>query len=180
MHNELEEKYINPLARKLVEKTNGDDYYKYLKAKDRARTALDKTRSKPSSAVSIVISDTSSQDFPEMPMLKYDTHDLVDPINRYEKNNQMEKKLTKIIKRANGECEEPPKLPERDTINLKRWKALSDTRFYSGDTTKGRKTSPSIFKSTVTECIDNYSPFPERKIRTNSGLPEYRKDHIQF
>jgi hypothetical protein len=44
LHQELEEHYLSPIARKLVRKTSGLAYAKYVEAKSRAVSAFDQQR----------------------------------------------------------------------------------------------------------------------------------------
>jgi len=133
LHQELEEHFLQPVARKLVKKVNGKAYDDYVKMRARAVSAFDKqTHTR----------DTFLIDLPEIPTISFDTSDLTDPVLKFKKNAEKEKSLTKIIAQQTGEWVEPQQFPERDTMNLKKWKVLAQTRFYKGaeeTLSKGKK-----------------------------------------
>ncbi|OHT06813.1 hypothetical protein TRFO_25122 [Tritrichomonas foetus] len=175
MHQELEEYYLAPLSRKLAKKTSGKDYESFVRAKSRAVSAFDKQTN---------TRDTFLKQLPSIPTIKIESKDLTDPILRYRKNAADEKRLTKIIQKSTGEWKEPPVFPERDTMNVKKWNMLQETRFYEGSTnnnsTKGKKVFPKENHSHINEIVDAFSPPPQRLPRIERPKRDCQIDHIKF
>lgn len=168
LHQELEDHYLRPVSRKITTKVNGPEYQRYLKSRLGAITAFDKlTRTK----------DSYLKDLPKIPTLSYDTSDLVDPVLKYKRNIEREKKLTHIIEKQTGILRPVKKLNERDTMNLRKWQILAETRFYDGEGNetanqkKGKKFFADKFVSKSKECLDQFAPIPER---TNNRVNKYK------
>ncbi|OHT14121.1 hypothetical protein TRFO_03150 [Tritrichomonas foetus] len=176
LHQELEEHYMQPLSRKLVRKTTGAEYQKFIRAKSRAITAFDRQAH---------TQDTYLQELPKIPRLSFDSSDLTDPILKYRKNQEDEKRLTKIIQQSTGEWKAPPTFQERDTMNLKKWKILAETRFYAGKSDlpipKGKKINEKKYSSEITTELDYFAPPIERKpFIPHPNQQECQRDHIKF
>lgn len=182
LHQDLENHYFQPLSTKLSQKTCGKDYEKYLKAKSRAISAFDtQTRT----------NDTFSKELPKIPTLKCDLSDLTDPVVKYRVNAREEKKLTRLIQKSTGEIQETKKLPERDTLNLKKYKILTETRFFDGNvdsnspnapinSNKGKKIFPGKFDSQITPYVDNFTKPLDRPVVLQRKRIDYQVDHINF
>lgn len=179
LHQEVEDKYLHPLSRKLVKKTSGLEYNKYIRSKTRAVTAFDHHAR---------MKDNLTEPTPQIPHLKLDVSDLTDPIVRYKKNQEHENRLKRIIQQSTNQVEEVKTYPERDAMNLKKWKILSETRFYDGDPdspnnmkmSKGKKIYANKFKSDVEAQFDNFAPPVEKQPYIQRNRPEYMKDHVVF
>lgn len=178
LHQDLENHYFQPLSNKLVKKTSGKEYENYLKAKSRAVTAFDNQVRK---------NDTFSKELPKIPTLKFDSSDLTDPIIKYKYNAREEKKLTRLIQKSTGELEKTESFPERDTLNLKKYKILTETRFFDGNdnsnstiTSKGKKIDPNKFNSNIAPYIDNFAPPIDRPSYVGRKKQDYQIDHIKF
>ena len=157
LHQELEEHFLQPVSRKLAKKVNGNEYNNYVKKRNRAISAFDKqTQTR----------DTFLQTLPEIPNLSFDTSDLTDPVLKFRKNAEKEKYLTKIIAQNNGEWVEPTQYPERDTMNLKKWKTLAQTRFYGGSDEsipKGKRVFDSKYRDSVSTELNFFSKKSEKQ-----------------
>lgn len=160
MHQEYEEHFLQPLSKKLLKKVNGPEYDRYLKARTRAITAFDRQTQ---------MKDTAGKELPEIPAIKYDTQGVVDPVMRFKENANKEKALTTIIAKQTGEYQKPAEVKERDTMDLKKWKILAQTRFYNGTgtTPKGKK----IFAQKYADQIDgtDFDGLPEIKVGTKKS-----------
>ncbi|EAY07757.1 hypothetical protein TVAG_000410 [Trichomonas vaginalis G3] len=152
MHQEFEEHYLQPVSRKLMKKVNGPEYDKYVRARSQAIKTFE---------TQISQKDSLQRQLPSIPTISFDTSDIVDPVMKYRKNAQKEQTLTKIIAMQNGEYKPPEPIQERDTMNLKKWKILAQTRFYegTGSTPKGKKVFPQKFLDNVRED-DFAEPLP--------------------
>lgn len=177
LHQELEEHYLQPIARKLVKKVNGPEYSSYLQKRNRAVSAFDKqTHTK----------DTFLKALPEIPMISFDTSDLTDPILKYRKNAQDERRLTEFIAKSTGAWQNPPEYPERDTMNLKKWKILAETRFYKGKTepgeepSKGKRIFSQKYKDDLKVEMDFFAEKPPRPPYVERPSWDSRTDHIKF
>ena len=169
MHQEYEEHFLQPLSKKLLRKVNGPEYDKYLRARTRAISAFDKqTRMK----------DVHGKEYPTIPTITYDRQGIVDPVTRFREHAQREKELTTIIAKQTGEYKKPTPIKERDTLDLKRWEMLTQTRFYDGSGTlpKGKRLFPQKYTDHIDE--NDFDPLPEVKVgRRKSYIP---KDHELF
>jgi hypothetical protein len=174
LHQEVEEHYLQPLARRLVRSTTGPGYQRYVAQKMRAVSVFDKrTR----------LQDTFLEELPQIPVISFDASDLTDPIQKYHKNAQGEDKLTEFIARSTGQWESPREAFERDTMNLKKWKILAETRCYHGNVdhpiAKGKEVKPGKFKSCLGAELDQFDPPDPRKIRVRRSVPPSSVDHIK-
>jgi hypothetical protein len=166
LHQEVEERYLQPIARRLVRKTSGPEYESYVAKKMRAVSAFDRrTR----------VQDTFLDELPPIPVISFCTADLTDPIHKYHRNAQGEEKLTQFIAKSRGEWESPKEPFESDTMNLKKWKILAETRCYHGKVDypirKGKQKNPGMFSSTVGAELDQFNPPDPRKIRVRQTVP---------
>lgn len=172
LHQDIEEHYIQPFTKKLVKQVNGENYNRYLKTRNRAVTAFDKLTQKQ---------DTFNQELPQIPTIKFKGSNLTDPVQKYKVNNAHEAKLSRIIAESTGIRHEPPVYPERDTMNLKKWTILSQTRFYEGtpNAQKGKKIHPGKFDSRISREIESYNVerSTPRPLRAQSAC---HVDHIKF
>ena len=169
MHQEYEEHFLQPLSKKLLRKVNGPEYDKYLRARTRAITAFDRQTK---------MKDVHGKEFPTIPTITYDRQGIIDPVTRFREHAQRERELTTIIAKQTGEYRKPAEIKERDTMNLKKWQILTQTRFYDGTGTlpKGKK----IFQQKYADHVDgnDFDPLPEVKVgRRKSYVP---KDHDLF
>ncbi|KAK8882590.1 hypothetical protein M9Y10_045232 [Tritrichomonas musculus] len=176
LHQEIKERYLQPLADKLSQKTSGANYKKFLSKKDQAISSFDKQANSQ---------DTYYQKLPQIPLLTFHSDDLVDPILKYRKNNEDEKKLIETIQKSTGKWNPPASFPERDIMNLEKFKILSETRFYAGDSdslvAKGKKISQKKYDSEITTELDNFAPPVQKKpyIPSKNAI-ECQMDHIKF
>ena len=173
LHQDLENHYFKPLSIKLSQKTTGKDYENYLKAKSRAITAFD---------VQTRANDTFSKELPKIPSLQCDLSDLTDPVVKYRVNAREEKKLTRLIQKSTGECDKPKNFTERDTLNLKKWTLLTETRFYDGnsDSNKGKKICPNKFDSQISSHINSFDKSTPPPIYLERKRLNHQVDHINF
>lgn len=173
LHQDLENHYFKPLSTKLTQKTNGQEYENYLKAKSRAITAFDRQ---------VQANDTFSQKLPKIPTLQCDFSDLTDPVVKYRVNAREEKKLTRLIQKSTGEYQKAKNTPKRETLNLEKYKLLTETRFYDGNTesTKGKKICPGKFDSQITTYVDSFSKQSDSPARLERKRMDYQVDHIKF
>ena len=174
LHHDLEEHYLQPLSRKLQKQITGPQYKEFVQRKQRAISAFD---------IRARANDTFHEKMPEIPTLTMRTGDLTDPVVKYRRNAAREEKLAEIIAKSTGEYKEPREFPDRDTLNLKKWTALEQTRFYNdgGDVPvpHGRRAFPQISHSVVTEEIDQFRP-PVRTMTATRPVPKPAIDHIHF
>jgi hypothetical protein len=173
LHQEVEERYLQPLARRLVQCTTGPAYERYVAQKMRAISAFDKqTR----------VQDTFFEELPPVPVITFDASDLTDPIHKYHRNAEGEEKLTEFIARKTGEWTSPREPFERDTMNLKKWKILAETRCYHGTVDypipKGKQIRPGMFASCLGTELDQFNPPEPRTIPVRQSVPPTSVDHI--
>jgi hypothetical protein len=173
LHQEVEERYLQPLARRLVRCTTGPAYERYVAQKMRAVSAFDRrTR----------VQDTFLEELPPIPVIGFVASDLTDPIHKYHKNAENEGKLTEFIARSTGEWSSPSEPFERDTMNLKKWKILGETRCYHGSVDypipKGKQIRPGKFASCLSTELDQFATPEPRTIRVRQSVPPSSVDHI--
>jgi hypothetical protein len=173
LHQEVEDHYLQPLSRRLAHQTNGASYAQFVDRRTRAVSAFDtKTR----------LQDTFLETLPEIPVLHCDTSDLTDPIKKYRRHAEREGRLAEFIGRSTGQWADAPELPERDTMNLKKWKILAETRFYTGKSdkpvAKGKRMLPGMFRSSLGAELDQFDPLDPRKIRVRRSIPPASIDHV--
>lgn len=173
LHQDIEEHYLQPFTKKLVKQVNGENYNRYLKTRNRAVTAFDKITQKK---------DTFNQELPEIPMIKFKGSNLTDPVQKYKVNNAHEANLSRIIAQSTGTHVDPPVFPERDTMNLKRWTILSQTRFYEGtpNAQKGKRIHPGKFDSQISREIETYKSEKRHTPRPQRRPSQCQVDHIKF
>lgn len=177
LHQELEEHFLQPLARKLVRKTNGPEYNEYVKKRDRAVSAFDQQTK---------TQDTFLKQLPPIPMISFDTSDLTDPILKYKKHAQHEQRLSDFISKSTGEVKPHLTFPERDTMNLKKWRILAETRFYAGKSepgegpNKGKRVFEQKYKDQIVEETDQFAPPLPPPAYIERPTWESRTDHIKF
>lgn len=149
MHQEVEEQYLQPVQRRISKKVTGDEYQAFLKRRKRAIAHFD-ARTK--------VRDTFNKPLPTIPTLTAQVGDLVNPITRFRRHAQREAELTDFIAKSTGTYEEPPTFKENDTMNLKQWRILAETRFYAGTepASKGKRVFDEKFRSSVADQIDQF------------------------
>jgi hypothetical protein len=171
LHREMEEHYLQPFSRRLARKVSGPGYVHFVQEKTRAVSAFDTAaRAK----------DTFNRQLPAIPHLRVTQSGLSDPIQKYNAHTALEHKLAKTISESIGLPPELPK-PERDTMNLKKWSTLAETRFYDGGgelSKKGKRVNPNQFGSRVGGVMDAFAPPEEipRKTRTIRSMAAI--DHL--
>jgi hypothetical protein len=175
LHQELEEHYLGPISKRLTKKLNGESYRRYVREKARAVSAFDiKSQSR----------DTFLEKLPDIPVIELNTRELTDPILKYQKNQSNEERLAEIVARSSGAWTERVLPPPRETMDLKKWRILTETRFSQESDTpvpKGKKMfNVDLYKSQVPELIDEFAPAPPRKIRVKTRVPVASIDHIHF
>ena len=174
LHHDLEEHYLQPLARKLEKKITGPRYKDFCERKQRAISAFE---------MRARANDTFFERMPEIPTLTMRTGDLTDPVMKYRRNAEREAKLSEIIAKNTGDYREPREFPDRDTLNLKKWTMLEQTRFYNdgGDipVAHGRRAFPENGRSSVSGQIDQFQP-PARVMTATRPVPTSAIDHIHF
>ena len=173
LHHDLEENYLQPMNRRLTKKMTGRQYEDFVKRKHRAISAFD-TQSKTKGVF--------PNSLPEIPRILMHTGDLTDPVSKYRRNAEREEQLEEVIARSTGEYRAPPVLPDRNTMNVKEWRLLAETRFYtdaSGVSAKGKRIFPAKNKSLVEGQIDQFKEVPESVVR-DRPMPPAAIDHIRF
>lgn len=176
LHQEMEERYLRPLSQKLVQKTTGSSYERFLQKKSRAISAFDQKSQQK---------DSYSQELPKIPKITYNEADLTDPILKYRKHMENEKRLTMFIQKSTGNYKPPQTFPENDTMNVKKWKTLTETRFFDGQSdsaiSKGKKINSAKYHSEIPAQLDFFAPPPTRKQYVRRlNAQECQKDHINF
>lgn len=165
LHQDYGERYLQPLARKLVEKTTGPEYEEYCRKRVQALSA-------PQSAAQTG-SDFSKTE-PEFQTLTMNISDIVDPIVKYRKNAEKEQRLERFIKSSMGQNIQPPHLVERDTMDVKKWAILDQTRFYHGKSEvavpKGKRVYGGKFQSRIDGMINEFVPGGSRASRARSSM----------
>jgi hypothetical protein len=171
LHGEMEDRYLQPFSRRLARKVSGPGYERFIDAKSRAVSAFDTaTRAK----------DTFNRPLPAIPHLRVTQSGLRDPIQKYKTHTAVEQRLVKTISESMGVPPDPPK-PERDTMNLKKWGTLAETRFYDGGTTtKGKRVDPHHFGSRVGAVLDAFAPPEQIPRRPRAPRSMAAIDHISF
>jgi hypothetical protein len=173
LHQEVEDHFLQPLSRRLAHKTSGAPYARFIDRRSRAVSVFD-TRTQ--------LRDSFLEPLPEIPVLHCDTSDLTDPIKKYRRQAQRENDLVEFIGRSTGQWVEPPEVPECDTMNLKRWKILAETRFYTGKSDKpvaqGKRMLPSMFRSSVGAELNQFDPPEPKTIRVRKSVPPASVDHV--
>jgi len=161
LHQELDDHWLNPIARKLVKKTTGRNYEQFRRRRQRAIAAFDARTH---------MRNTFLEQLPEIPSLTVRTGDILDPVLKYRKNARDEERLAEFLARSAGRVHEPEQFAERDTMNLKKWAILAQTRFYHGKseepTAKGKRVFDGKFASSVLGAVDQYEGPPARAVRT--------------
>lgn len=175
LHQEMEKHYLRPMAKKLLKKVRGPAYDDFVKKRQRAVSAFD-TQAK--------MNVTFQEDLPEIPYVAVRTDDLTDPVHKYKKAAQREAKLTEVIAKSTGEWREKEEIIDRDTLDLKKWTRLTETRFYHGKTevptTKGKRVFQEKYRSNLGIDTQYNSPVPERNAGVRRSLPSSSIDHILF
>jgi hypothetical protein len=171
-HQELEEHYLQPLDRRLASKTMGPKYAEFRERRARAVTAF-MTQSK--------LSDTFLEEMPAIPTIQLNIGDMTDPIKRYRKRAKREEQLAETVARSTGEWVPPVLPPEGDTMNLKKWGILAETRFYQGKgpmAAKGKRICPGKYLSSLGVELDQFDVPDPRKIRIRASVPAASVDHL--
>jgi hypothetical protein len=173
LHQELEEHFLQPLSRKLAQKTSGPEYEEFVGRKMRAVSAFD-TRTR--------VQDTFLERLPEIPVLHCDVSDLTDPIKKYQKNAEREDKLTDLISLSTGQQPKRRAPSDRDTMNLKKWKILAETRFYEGregkPPAKGKRIIPGGIRCSLPRELDQFDPPEPTAIKVRKSVPAASVDHL--
>lgn len=171
-HQEYEEHYLQPLSKKLVKKVNGQQYSEFRQKKTRAVTAFDTQLRKK---------DSFLDELPTIPNIVFTTNDLNDPIVKYKQHNKKEESLTTFIAKSTGQYTPPPEFPERDTMNLKKWQTLAETRFYGNSNApvkKGKRLFPDTYKDQIESTMDNFAEPPPRLPTIQRPLSRFGASHI--
>ena len=173
LHYDLEEHYLQPLARRLTKKMTGSEYEDFVRRKQRALSAFE-AKSKAN--------DTFLDPLPEIPRIEMRTGDLADPVSKYKRNAEREELLEETIARSTGEYQDPAPIPVRDTMNVREWVLLAETRFHtdaSGTAAKGKRSFPGMNRSSIDSQINEFQPAPGRII-PERRTPSAAVDHIKF
>ena len=176
LHQDLEEHYMEPLSRRLASTVSGEGYRKFVRSKSRAITAFEKQTK---------ANDTFLEQLPTIPRLSYDASDLTDPIVKYRKNAGSEKRLARIINKSAGSYVPPKKLSQRDTMNMKKWTVLAETRFYLGKVDqplmKGKKIMPQKYRSEIKDEFNFFAPpLEQKKVQLHPNRLRCEKDHVML
>lgn len=93
-----------------------------------------------------------------IPYIKINTSNCNDRVHKFQKHEEQEIKLTKVILQDQLPKEESPKpKKERSAWNINELKVLSETRFYyPGQSTKGRRPYEEILQSTVDKQLNQF------------------------
>jgi hypothetical protein len=173
LHQELEEHFLQPLGRMLARKTSGPEYANFVARKARAVSAFD-TRTR--------LQDTFLEQLPEIPTLRCDASEFSDPVKKYQANTEREERLTDLIALSTGQQPRRHAPSDRDTMNLKKWKILAETRFYEGKDgkapAKGKRVIAERFGSSLARELDQFAPPEPRKIAARRSMPAASIDHL--
>jgi hypothetical protein len=167
LHQETEKQYLQPLSKRVVKRLTGPGYDRYLRSRSHAISAFE---------TAIRGTDTLNRRLPPIPTIRVDTTGLRDPVMKYKYTNAAEDRLAKVITESDRIAEQGPKFQERDTMDLKRWRSLAETRFYAGTTekpvAKGRRVFERHGKSRVGAELDAFTPH-------EATQPHVRKPQVQ-
>jgi hypothetical protein len=172
LHQEMEKHYLQPLNKRVVKRITGRAYDRYLRTRSCAVSAFD---------TAVHRTDTFNTPPPPIPIIRVNISGLRDPIVKYKYANATEEKLAKVIAESGGITEEAPRFQERDTMDLKKWKTLAETRFYAGvlekPAAKGRRSFERHGKSSIASQIDAFAP-EEAKPRCVRKQWGHQRDHL--
>jgi hypothetical protein len=173
LHQEVEDHYLQPLSRRLAHTTSGGSYSRFVDQRTRAVSMFDTRRR---------LQDTFLEPLPEIPVLRCNTSDITDPIKKYRQQAQRESELAEFIGRSTGQWTDPPQVSERDTMNLKQWKILAETRIYTGRSdkpvAKGKRMLSGVLRSSLGAELDQFHPPDPRKITVKRSIPPASIDHV--
>jgi hypothetical protein len=173
LHREMEHHFLQPLAMRLERKLVGPAYRSFVEAKSRAVSAFDTaTRA----------SDSFMSELPPIPNIRVCVSGLSDPVVKYRVHAAREQRLAQVIAESQGIQPKPPSFIERDTMNLRKWSILAETRFYDGapGAPKGKRIHPGGFRSTVGEALDAFAPPEPRVVRQSNTSYGPMQEHIWF
>jgi hypothetical protein len=175
LHQEMEEHLLQPLGKRLCRRLVGPRYQSHLQERQRAVTSFDQMSKKV---------DSYGEELPEIPCIRVAISDLGDPIAKYRAHIPDEKRLGKLIMEADGLVPPPSPVNERDTMNLRQWRILSETRCYHGNTdVPVRKGKRSLSNARGTSCLayelDCFPPFKDRSVAYRQ-VPPWARDHVTF
>ena len=171
IHQDWEEKYMNPLDKRMKKKFDTPQYKATIRDRKRALTALASPRSPPSQKSpqnkTSFSTQRSSQRSPdkneEFPIfhLEINTAGLDDRVHKYQHHTAIEEKLTKFILTESGKYVEKPSYPERDIISAQNHeRSLAQTRFFSGcseeNPKRGKQYFPQKYYSSIQSDIITY------------------------
>jgi hypothetical protein len=172
VHREMEEHFMRPLSRRLAKNVTGPEYESFVGAKERAVSAFD---------IAASAQDSLNAELPKIPVLRVTQSGLKDPIQKYKANSANELKLARTIAESQGLDPDLPKLAERDTMNLRKWSILAETRFYGaeeGVSKKGKRIYPSKYGSQIAGALDAFAPPEARVLPKQRQQSQWTVDHL--
>ena len=152
VHNkDYEDHFIYPLQKRIKEKLATDNYHNYLQKKAIMISNIDRDP---------VPIHSNPRRLAPVPRMTFSTKGLRDPTLKYLDHREDEKRLLKVVAKANGQKYEEKKVPPPDTMNYKKLEMNCQTRFFFGDdpqaNKKGRKAFECWDKSKVGNELDHF------------------------
>ncbi|OHS98149.1 hypothetical protein TRFO_08991 [Tritrichomonas foetus] len=141
---DYEQHYYAPLQYRIKEQFSLKNYKNYLNEKERLIKSMDENP----------VPIRSPRKLPPIATIRISTNGLRDTTTKYIEHQREEEKLTRFIKKANGEtfCEQ--KVPPINTLDYHMFEVQKETRFaFGNDPEHGNKSGRRVFEGTGTSRV---------------------------
>ena len=143
IHEDWETRFMAPFGDIMRRRLHGRPYTEYKSRRDRAVTALQEL---PPDAPYV-----------PPPTLQFPTRRLNDRVHIHREHARKEAALERFVRAENGIPEPQPKFRERDTMDVRGWRVLPETRFFSDqEQAKGKRVFPSKYRDGVSNAIGHF------------------------
>jgi hypothetical protein len=162
IHQDWEDRYMQPFHGRMQRKMNGRPYSEFHSNRTRTLSELETQSGGPPSGLGSgpLYNALEDEDSVNVPYVKIPTDGLDDRIHKYLQHTKTEDRLSRLVNESHGISVEEPQITERNTVDVKGWTVLPDTRLYVEDeiqaVKKGRRPFSEILHSKIDEAMGHF------------------------